>query len=335
MKGSVYIEKDRRMERSFHLFKFKRKIGILINDNITSPMTYGVLFPKIILPGYVLLDDELLKYVLIHELTHIKKFDIVFTHIKNLIMCLNWYNPFILGAAKYIEDDIEMLCDKLVIQKVGDTGEHRKQYCMAMLKLVETNANGGFVLNMRPTKERIIVMKKWKRTMAGVLTLGLASVFAVGMFSEVQATEHDQVTVVYGEPAQPAHVLNDRVEVITEDQYHSLLGKASDITLFSADIDETEVLGKLEYKEYKFNMSSRTGAEHDGFTVKLSDVSSKGELDYVVIIKEDNRVIYKKSFKKDVTLKVKAKDDRRYEVVIDNNSLDSLRYKIKINSYIR
>ncbi|MGL5439228.1 MAG: M56 family metallopeptidase [Filifactoraceae bacterium] len=71
-------------------------------------------------------DDELLKFVLIHELTHIKRFDMVFTHIKNLVACLQWYNLFILVAFRYTEDDIEVLCDKLVIERIGDyDGEGR------------------------------------------------------------------------------------------------------------------------------------------------------------------------------------------------------------------
>lgn len=67
----------------------------------------------------------------------IKKIDIVFSHIKNLITCLYWYNIFIIVASRYMEDDFEILCDKLVIQKVGDANIHRKEYCLSLLKLME------------------------------------------------------------------------------------------------------------------------------------------------------------------------------------------------------
>lgn len=118
MRDSVMIERGSKADEYLSLFNLRRKVDIFINDKIASPVTYGIIHPKIVLQSYIFEDDELLKYVLIHELTHIKKFDIAFSHLKNLIMCINWYNPFILGAAKYIEDDIEILCDKLVIKRL-------------------------------------------------------------------------------------------------------------------------------------------------------------------------------------------------------------------------
>ena len=90
---------------------------------------------------------------------HIKKFDIVFTHIKNLIACLHWYNPFILVASRYMEDDLELLCDKLVIQRVGDTIKNRKEYCLSMLRFVELKEiQEKSVLKLHPTKERMIII---------------------------------------------------------------------------------------------------------------------------------------------------------------------------------
>lgn len=163
MKNSILVENDKRVIEALNLFRLKRKIDVLISDKIKVPITYGVIHPKIILQSHILKDDELLKYVLIHELTHIRKFDIVFNHIKNLIACIYWYNIFILIASRYMEDDIEVLCDKLVIQRVGDTVNNRKEYCISMLKLIEQEENAKrVVLKLHPTKERMIIMKKWK-----------------------------------------------------------------------------------------------------------------------------------------------------------------------------
>jgi len=190
-----------------------------------------------VLQSYIFEDEELLKYVLIHELTHIKKFDIAFSHLKNLIMCINWYNPFILGAAKYIEDDIEMLCDKLVIKKVGDTGEHRKEYCMAMLKLTERNENSRFVLKLHPTKERIIVMKKWRRTVSGMVALAVAVGVSMTSFVEVRAIETNQVVANVESFYAPINEDN-KVEEITEKEYRKLMENQAEIVPYIADINE-------------------------------------------------------------------------------------------------
>ena len=334
MRDSVIIERSSKADEYLSLFNLRRKVDIFINDKIASPVTYGIIRPKIVLQSYIFEDEELLKYVLIHELTHIKKFDIAFSHLKNLIMCINWYNPFILGAAKYIEDDIEMLCDKLVIKKVGDTREHRKEYCMAMLKLTERNENSRFVLKLHPTKERIIVMKKWRRTVSGMVALAVAVGVSMTSFVEVRAIETNQV--VANVESSYIHINEDnKVEEITEKEYRKLMENQAEIAPYIADINEKETLEELSHKKYKFDMSSWTSANHDGFTVKMSNMSSKGNIDYEIIIKENGNLIYKNRFEKEATLKVKAQDGSSYEVIILNSSVNSLKYNIKIKSYIR
>ena len=334
MRDSVIIERGSKADEYLSLFNLRRKVDIFINDKIASPVTYGIIHPKIVLQSYIFEDEELLQYVLIHELTHIKKFDIAFSHLKNLIMCINWYNPFILGAAKYIEDDIEILCDKLVIKKVGDTREHRKEYSMAMLKLTERNENSRFVLKLHPTKERIIVMKKWRRTVSGMVALAVAVGVSMTSFVEVRAIETNQVVA----NVKPSYTLineDNKVEEITEKKYRRLMENQAEIVPYIADINEKETLEELSHKKYKFDMSSWTSANHDGFTVKLSNMSSKGNIDYEIIIKENGNLIYKNRFEKEATLKIKAQDGSSYEVIVNNTGVNSLKYNIKIKSYIR
>ena len=334
MRDSVIMKRGSKADEYLSLFNLRRKVDIFINDKIASPVTYGIIHPKIVLQSYIFEDDELLKYVLIHELTHIKKFDIAFSHLKNLIMCINWYNPFILGAAKYIEDDIEILCDKLVIKKAGDTREHRKEYCMAMLKLTERNENSRFVLKLHPTKERIIVMKKWRRTVLGIVVFAVAVGASMTSFVEVRAIETNQVVANVESSYTPINKDN-RVEEIIEKEYIELVENQEEIVPYIADINGKETLEELSHKKYKFDMSSWTSANHDGFTVKMSNMSSKGNIDYEIIIKENGNLIYKNRFEKEATLSVKAQDGSSYEVIVNNTGVNSLKYNIKIKSYIR
>ena len=186
LKNSVRTEPDSRIEKLVNSFQLKRQVQIYINDGIKVPITYGVLRPKIIIQSQVLENDNLLKYIMIYEMIHIKKFDIVFTHIKNLITCMYWYNPFILLASRYMEDDLELLCDKLVIQRVGDTVKNRKEYCLSMLRLVELKEiQEKSVLKLHPTKERMIIMKKWKRGLSGICTLILMIALSMTVFADI------------------------------------------------------------------------------------------------------------------------------------------------------
>ena len=61
----------------------------------------------------------------------------------------------------------------------------------------------------------------------------------------------------------------------------------------------------------------------------------EGGLNYEIIIKENGNVIYQNRFDKEATLNVKAQDGSNYEVIILNSSVNSLKYNIKIKSYLR
>ena len=281
-------------------------------------------------------NDNLLKYIIIHEMIHIKKFDIVFTHVKNLIACLYWYNPFILVASRYMEDDLELLCDKLVIQKVGDTVKNRKEYCLSMLQLIELKEiQEKSVLKLHPTKERMIIIKRWKRGLSGIGILVLIITLSITVFADMGVNENNQV-IEKGDFFQEEVSEDDMVRVITEEEYKQLnLGKVSFVDLDPANIDDKATLEGLSNKSYKFKTESLTQPNYNGFTVKISNVSSYGGVNYTIIIKRDGNAIYNKEFNETATLTVKAQNNSEYEVIILNTSTNSLKYRVRINSYTR
>ena len=345
MKNSILMEQNKQIKKYIDLFNLKRKVQVFINDDISTPITYGVIHPKIIIQSHILKDEQLLKYVTIHEMTHIKKFDIVFNHIKNLITCLHWFNIFILVASRYIEDDIEMLCDKLVIQKVGDTMQNRKQYCLSMLKLIEQKEKKReIVLKMHPTKERMIIMKKWKKSFSGVCVLVIVMALSITVFADVIIAEKDRVTVsdviedkVDEEVISQERIYEkDKVKEISDEEYDKLtLGDIQLDGVRAANIDDKATLIDLEHKSYSFNMSSNTKKDHDSFTIKMSEMKCVDSLNYAIIIKEDGKSVYNASLNRATTLTVKANRNSSYEVIIDNNSTESLKFRVSINSYKR
>lgn len=345
MKNSVLMEQNKQIKKYIDLFNLKRKVQVFVNDDISTPITYGVIHPKIIIQSHILKDEQLLKYVIIHEMTHIKKFDIVFNHIKNLITCLHWFNIFILVASRYIEDDIEVLCDKLVIQKVGDTMQNRKDYCLSMLKLIEQKEiEKETALKLHPTKERMIIMKKWKKSFSGVCILVMIATLSMTVFADVIIAEKDRVTVsdVIEDEADEEVISQDRiyekdkVKVISDVEYDKLtLGDIQLDGVRAANIDDKVTLSDLEHKSYSFNMSSNTQKDHDSFAIKMSEMKCGDGLDYALIIKEDGKSVYKTSLNRATTLTVKANRNSSYEVIINNLSTSSLKYRVRINSYKR
>ena len=336
MKGSVLIDNTLCKEK-IREFGLKRKVEIYVNNSLKTPLTFGILRPRIILQDHILDDEKLLDHVLIHELMHIKKFHILLTHLVNIIACLYWYNPLLWLSLKYIDQDIEINCDKLVVQQLGDTIKNRKEYCISMLKLLEIKSNtNNFVLKLNPNKERMLIMKKWKKTLAGLMVFMFAFTFCLPVFANVTDLNQDRIDTKGEIVTNINSEFGDRVKIISDEEYQKLeLGEVSSIGLRSANIDESISLDSFANTKYKFNMDTWIGPVHDGFTVRLKDMSCSGEIKYQVIIEEDGKIIYNEFFSSDSTLKVKAYRGSKYIVTIINQTNTTLSGKVKINSYVR
>lgn len=336
MKGSTLTHNTLCKEKISE-FGLKRKVRIYINNSFKTPLTFGILRPRIILQDHILADEKLLDHVLIHELMHIKKFHILLNHLVNIVACLYWYNPLLWLSLKYIDQDIEINCDKLVVQQLGDTIKNRKEYCISMLKLLEIKSNtNNFVLNLNPNKERMLIMKKWKKTLAGLMVFMFAFTFCLPVFANVTELNQDRIDTK-GEIVTNINLeFGDRVEIISDEEYQKLeLGEVSSTGLRSANIDEEISLGRFDNTSYKFNMDTWFGPVHDGFTVRLRSMSCSEGVDYSVIIEEDGKIIYDERFASDSTLKVKAYRGSKYIVTIINQTNTTLSGNVKINSYVR
>lgn len=186
MKGSKLLADNAFVNELVDGFHLKRKVTVLLNDNLSTPVTYGIFKPKIVIQSYILEDEKLLEHVLVHEMTHIKYFDIAFTHIKNIALCLYWYNIAMWIASKLFEDDIEILCDKKVLERLGNTQENKKAYAMSMFKIMEReNRSENLVLSLNPQKERIVLMKVYRKKFSGLVILLVALILAFCTFVEV------------------------------------------------------------------------------------------------------------------------------------------------------
>ena len=179
-------------------------------------------------------------------------------------------------------------------------------------------------------------MKQWKKTLTGLVVFISTFIFCLPVFANVTDLNQDRIDTKGEIVTNINSEFGDRVQIISDEEYQKLeLGEVSSIGLRSANIDESIRLDRFANTEYKFNMDTWTGPVHDGFTVRLKDMSCSGGVDYSVIIEEDGKIIYDERFASDSTLKVKAYRGSKYIVTIINQTNTTLSGKVKINSYVR
>lgn len=331
--NSLELKDRTHLNNCLKKFNIRREVKIYINDDLDTPITYGIFRPKIILQNSILKDWDLLDHVLIHELVHIERFHILLSHLKNLIICLYWYNPFLILSLQYFEKDIEINCDKIVIEKIGDSQENRKNYCQSMLKLLERQReNDKFVLSLSPTKERMLTMKNWKKTMSGTFTLIFLLFLYIPVFTNAIEVDENEV-ISDTEVIKDVYVnVDNRVEEITDEEYENL--DLDEILLNDVGekyVKKKEIIPAFEHIDYKFNFQSFYKYDQKGFTIKTSEMHSKKGIDYRVLIVENGEKIYESRFNEGKNLKIRLDRGNNYRVTIDNESDNPLTYKINIS----
>jgi beta-lactamase regulating signal transducer with metallopeptidase domain len=116
-----------------------KKDNIYQSDNVTTPFVLGLIQPKIYLPDF--LSESEKEYILLHEQTHIKRFDHIIRFISYLVLCIHWYNPLVWIAFWLSGKDMEMSCDESVINQLGHSV--KKDYSQSLLNLTTGRMNIG------------------------------------------------------------------------------------------------------------------------------------------------------------------------------------------------
>lgn len=156
--------------------QISRPLVVRSSDLISSPLTYGILHPVILLPKKLDRNDQAaLKYVLTHEYVHIRRFDAITKILFAAVLCIHWFNPLVWVMYVLANRDVELSCDALVIRMMGE--KNRSSYALMLIKM-EEQRNGMSALCSHFGKnaiyERIEAIMKFKKTSILACTLALA-----------------------------------------------------------------------------------------------------------------------------------------------------------------
>ena len=120
-----------------------RDVKIWISEWVTSPVTIGYLKPIILIPVAAInnLTPHQLEAVILHELSHIYRYDYFLNLILSFIKTILYFNPFVKLLVKSVEKEREHSCDEMVLQFQYKPGE----YASALLRL-EQNKHRQMVM---------------------------------------------------------------------------------------------------------------------------------------------------------------------------------------------
>lgn len=112
-------------------------VRLVVSSRASIPFTTGLRRPVIVLPpASEAWDRGLRRAVLLHELAHVKRWDVL-THFVSQVGCaLYWFNPLVWMAAQRLRVESERACDDLVL----NSGERPTDYAGHLLSIVREAA---------------------------------------------------------------------------------------------------------------------------------------------------------------------------------------------------
>ena len=178
-----------------------RKINVRVWENIASPFMTGIFRPTLILPKTEL-SGEQLDNILRHEMTHFKRYDILYKWFAEFVKCVHWFNPISWYVSKQIAAECEISCDMSVTKNMTDSEE--MSYVSTILSLLPTGKSKQLPLTTQMAsskkflKRRFIMIKNKKTTsrfmsvLSAVIAVIMLSttVFASGVLSDLTTDDY-------------------------------------------------------------------------------------------------------------------------------------------------
>lgn len=195
---SLDYRKIKRVSEYLNQIKIRREIKINQFDEVSVPLTFGIIRPVVIIPKIFLCDEKLLEFSLLHELTHIKRLDVLVKLLLAISICIHWFNPFVWLMYFFVDRDIELACDEEVSDFLGE--DNKKDYAISLIDITDLNKSDNFLTSSYAKfflEERCVSIMKSKKSILLTFVLILAVVFlstqafAYADFNEKLALEEE------------------------------------------------------------------------------------------------------------------------------------------------
>ena len=111
------------------------KPRLLTSDRVHAPMAMGAVDPVVVVPDTLadMLSSEELRMVLLHELLHIKRYDLLVGMYQRLLHIVFFFHPLVRYLNRRIVWESEDQCDGMVVEHTGDPAA----YATALMEVLQ------------------------------------------------------------------------------------------------------------------------------------------------------------------------------------------------------
>ena len=107
---------------------------VYLTADLPSPCLFGLFHPAVYLTPAAVESPETLRHVLIHETTHARHLDPLWSLLRCVCLAVYWFDPLVWIAAIVSRRDCELACDEGALRQLGES--ERIPYGQTLLRLI-------------------------------------------------------------------------------------------------------------------------------------------------------------------------------------------------------
>ncbi|HMI54799.1 MAG TPA: M56 family metallopeptidase, partial [Gemmatimonadaceae bacterium] len=185
-----------------------RPLTLLRGERLAVPVTWGIVYPAVLLPqDSDTWPEERRRFVLVHEMAHVKRFDALTQLLAQIAVALFWFDPLVWIAAHQMRVEREHACDDYVlrdgttpslyagellemVRSIGTPSHDRSAPAFAALAMARRSEFEGRMLAiLDPRLDRHTLPKRTTLMTAFIVALLTVSLAALRPFQQPNAVE--------------------------------------------------------------------------------------------------------------------------------------------------
>lgn len=173
------------------------KTPLFISDRISGAFILGIFRPKIYLPA--LADQREQKFILAHELVHIRRRDYLVKAVWFAALTVYWFQPLLWLGFLVMCQDMEVSCDLAAVRKFSV--KERKEYSQTLLHFAEKQSRVWTIMAFgeHPVKSRIKHILRMKKPAKLGIWAGIFLLFLAGAGFLTNPVRKEKSEELYGE----------------------------------------------------------------------------------------------------------------------------------------
>lgn len=174
-------------------YPLKRTLSIHCSDQVSTPLSYGIFNPVILLPDNLDFNNtKALDYILTHEYVHIRHFDILTKLLMLSALSIHWFNPMVWVMFLLLNRDIELVCDETVVKLFGEKSKSAYAHTLIDMEIQKSGIMplcNNFSKNV--IEERIGAIMKMKKTSVSMIIAAIVLILVIAGSFATSAKEDD------------------------------------------------------------------------------------------------------------------------------------------------